>query len=80
MTSAYLTNPIIFLVQTLFGLYALVVLLRFLLQWVRADFYNPVSQFVVKATTPVLHPVRQLIPGYARIDMAALVVAWLIKT
>ena len=80
MTSSYLTNPIVFLVQTLLGLYTAVILLRFLLQWVRADFYNPVSQFVVKVTTPVLGPFRQLIPGYAGMDMAALVVAWLIKS
>lgn len=80
MTSAYLTNPGVFLVQTLLGLYAAVVLVRFLLQWARADFYNPVSQFVVKVTTPLLRPLRRLIPGYAGMDLSALVLAWLVKT
>jgi len=80
MTSSYLTNPIVFLVQTLLGLYAMVVLLRFLLQWVQADFYNPVSHFVVKVTTPVLRPFREVIPGYAGMDLAALVLAWLVKS
>jgi YggT family protein len=80
MTSSYLTNPIVFLVQTLFGLYAMLALLRFLLQWVRADFYNPVSQFVVKVTTPALRPLREVIPGYAGMDLAALALAWLIKS
>jgi YggT family protein len=80
MTDSYLTDPIVFLVQTLFGLYAMVVLLRFLLQWARADFYNPVSQFVVKVTTPALRPFRQLIPGFAGMDLAALFVAWLVKS
>jgi len=80
MTSSYLTNPIVFLVQTLLGFYAAVVLLRFLLQWVRADFYNPISQFVVKVTTPLLRPFRRLIAGYAGMDLAALVLAWLVKT
>lgn len=79
MTSAYFTNPIAFLVQALLGLFTAVVLLRFLLQWMRADFYNPASQFVVKVTTPVLRPFRQLIPGYRRIDLASLVLAWLVK-
>lgn len=79
MSSSYFTNPLVFLIQTLLGLYALVVLLRFLLQLVRADFYNPVAQFVVKATTPVLRPFRRFIPGYAGMDLAALVVAWLVK-
>jgi len=80
MSSSYFTNPIVFLVHTLLGLYTAVVLLRFMLQWVRADFYNPVSQFVVKATTPLLRPFRQAIPGYAGMDLAALVLAWLVKT
>jgi len=80
MTSSYVTNPIAFLVQTLFGLFTAVLLLRFLLQWVRADFYNPVSQFVVKVTTPVLRPLRQLIPGYGDLDLAALILAWLVKS
>ena len=79
MTSAYFTNPIVFLIQTLVGLFTAVVLLRFLLQWLRADFYNPVSQFVVKVTTPALRPLRRLIPGSAGLDVAALVLAWLAK-
>lgn len=80
MTTSYLTNPIVFLVQTLFGLYAMLALLRFLLQWARADFYNPVSQFVVKVTTPALRPLREVIPGYAGMDLAALALAWLVKS
>ena len=80
MGSTYLTNPAVFLVQTLFGLYILVILLRFLLQWFRADFYNPLSQFVVKVTNPVLKPVRRVIPGYGGIDIASLVVAWILKS
>ena len=80
MSGSYLTNPIVFLVQTLFGLYIAVVLIRFLLQWVRADFYNPLSQFIVKVTSPVLRPLRQVIPGYGGMDTAAIVLAWLLKT
>lgn len=80
MSGSYLTNPIVFLVQTLFGLYIALVAIRFLLQWARADFYNPISQFVVKLTSPVLRPLRQVIPGYAGMDLAALVLAWLLKS
>lgn len=80
MSSSYLTNPIIFLIQTLFGLYILAVLLRFLLQWVRADFYNPISQFLVKATNPPLKLTRRIIPGLGGIDLASLVLAWLLKS
>ncbi|MGB5831508.1 MAG: YggT family protein [Thiohalocapsa sp.] len=79
MTEAYFTNPLIFLVKTLFGLYIALVVIRFLLQWARADFYNPISQFVVKVTTPVLRPLRKIIPGYGGMDLSALVLAWLLK-
>ncbi|MDX1735034.1 MAG: YggT family protein [Halioglobus sp.] len=63
---------LIYLVQTALSLYMLAMLLRFLLQLVRADFYNPVSQFLVKVTNPVLLPLRRIIPGYAGLDLASL--------
>ncbi|WP_316369191.1 YggT family protein [Candidatus Thiodiazotropha sp. CDECU1] len=80
MGSSYLTDPVVFLVQILFGLYILAVLLRFLLQLVRADFYNPISQFLVKATNPPLKVFRRLIPGFGGIDLSSIVLAWLLKT
>lgn len=80
MSGSYLANPLVFLIQTLFGLYTAVVVIRFLLQFARADFYNPISQFVVKVTTPVLRPLRRLVPGYAGLDLSSLVLAWLLKT
>lgn len=80
MSGSYLTNPIVFLIQTLFGLYIAVVLIRFLLQWARADFYNPISQFIVRITAPVLRPLRKAIPGYGGVDTASLVLAWALKS
>lgn len=73
MPNSYLLTPIEFIITTLFSLYIMVVMVRFLLQLVRADFYNPVSQFVVKLTTPALRPLRRIIPGWGGIDFAALV-------
>lgn len=73
MDLGYLVNPAVFLVETLFGLYILAVVLRFLLQWTGADYYNPVSQFLVKVTHPPLRPLRRFIPAFGRIDTAALV-------
>jgi YggT family protein len=67
----YFGNAAIFLVETAFDLYILIVMVRFLLQLVRADFYNPVSQFLVKATSPVLVPLRRVIPGLFGIDWAS---------
>ncbi|HEX22089.1 MAG TPA: YggT family protein [Chromatiales bacterium] len=73
MGGSYAGNAGIFLIQTLFGLYAGAVMLRFLLAMVRADFYNPVSQFLVKVTNPPLLPLRRIIPGVMGIDMASIV-------
>lgn len=66
-------NPFAFLIDILFHLYTVVLMLRLLLQWVRADFYNPVCQFIVKITNPVVIPLRRFIPGMWGIDFATLV-------
>ncbi|GAB6264164.1 YggT family protein [Photobacterium sp. CCB-ST2H9] len=71
-------NSIGFLVSTAFDLYIMVVLLRLWLQWARADFYNPFSQFVVKATQPVVGPLRRLIPSIGALDLATLLFAYLL--
>lgn len=69
----------IYIIQTLGSLYLLVVLLRFLLQIARADFYNPVSQAIVKLTNPPLIPLRKIIPGIGGIDLASLVLALVVE-
>lgn len=61
-----------FLISTIFDLYAFIVMLRFLMQLTRADYYNPVSQFVVTVTDPFLKPLRRLIPGFGGYDLAAI--------
>ena len=72
MTS-FFTDATSLIVQVVLGLYILSVLLRFLFQLSRADFYNPISQFLVALTNPLLKPLRRMIPGYFGIDLAALV-------
>jgi YggT family protein len=71
-------NAVIFTINTLFDLYLMVVLLRLWLQWARADFYNPFSQFVIKATDPLLRPLRRIIPGWGGFDFASLALALLV--
>ncbi|MDO9371889.1 MAG: YggT family protein [Gammaproteobacteria bacterium] len=71
MSGGYFSNAGVFLIQTVFGMYILAVLLRLLLQIVRADFYNPFSQFLVKITNPVLVPLRRVIPGLFGVDLAS---------
>jgi YggT family protein len=79
MSSSYFTNPVEFLISTLFSLYILAVMLRFLLGAVRADFYNPVSQFLVRVTNPVLVPLRKIVPSIGKFDTAAIVLMVLLQ-
>jgi YggT family protein len=76
---AAMNEIIVYLVQTLISLYLVAMLLRLLLQLVRADFYNPICQFVVKVTNPLVVPLRRLLPGFAGIDLASLVLAILLQ-
>ncbi|WP_108649346.1 YggT family protein [Dongshaea marina] len=68
-----------FLIESIVTLYLYVVILRFWLQLARADFYNPVSQFVVKLTNPILAPMRKVIPSPARIDTPAIILAFVVS-
>lgn len=71
-------QAVLFLIDTAFSLYLMVVILRLWLQLVRADFYNPFSQFVVKATNPLVLPLRRIIPSLGRLDTATLLLAYAI--
>ena len=64
-----------YLIQTFISLYLLAMLLRFLLQLAKADFYNPISQFLVKITNPLVVPLRRLIPGYGGLDLSSLLLS-----
>ena len=75
----YFTDAGLFLVDSLFSLYIYAVLLRFLLQMVRADFYNPIAHFLVVVTNPPLKPLRRLIPGLYGIDLASVVLLLLLE-
>lgn len=65
-------NPFIFLIDTLFSIYIAIMLLRFILQHVGADFYNPISQFIVKATQPLVKITRSVVPSIGKFDVATL--------
>ena len=73
MGGQYISDATFFLVDTVLGLYILIVMLRFLFQLTGADFYNPISQFIVKASNPLLRRLRRVVPGLWGIDFAAVV-------
>lgn len=74
-----LNTAAVYILQTIGGLYLLIVLLRFILQLVRANFYNPLCQFIVRATQPLLQPMRRLIPSIGGLDTASLVLAIIVQ-
>ena len=75
----YLLQAVATLIQVIFGIYLFMLMLRFLFQLIRADFYNPVSQAIVKVTAPPLKLLRRVIPGYRGIDIACIVLMLLVQ-
>lgn len=74
-----LANAGMLVVHTLFGLYLLIVLLRFFMQIARVDFYNPLSQSIVKITNPVVAPLRRAIPSISGYDTSSLLLAFVVQ-
>ncbi|GAB4391922.1 MAG: YggT family protein [Gammaproteobacteria bacterium] len=78
-----MSNPLIdagsFLVQTIFSFFILLLMLRLLLQALRADFYNPISQFIVKMTSPLVKPFQRVIPKTTRINVAVILVMLILQ-
>ncbi|MFT5930680.1 MAG: YggT family protein [Oceanospirillaceae bacterium] len=74
-----MTNAGVFLVQTVFGLYLTMVIVRFMLQLAKADFYNPLAQAVVKLTQPFVAILQKIMPRTGRFSLATLVLAFLVQ-
>lgn len=72
-------DPIALIISTFGNLYAFMVVLRFLLQLAQADYYNPISQAVVKVTAMPLAPLQKILPRMGRWDLSALLLAVLVK-
>lgn len=72
-------DSLFFLIRILSHLYLLLFLLRFIMHWIRADFYNPLAQFVVRATNLLVVPARRVIPATATIDLPTLAVLVIIE-
>lgn len=68
----------LFLIETVFGFFTFLTLLRFLLQSFRAPFRNPLGQFCIALTDWIVRPLRRVIPPFRQHDLASLVAAWLI--
>jgi YggT family protein len=73
----YFANAGQIVIQFVFFALISLIVLRVLLQLVRANFYNPICQFLYKATNPVLMPLRKVIPAWRNLDIAGIALAWL---
>jgi len=74
-----LAGALIFLIDTIAGLFTVVLMLRFYLQWARAPQRNPVSDFINALTNFAVRPMRRIVPGWWGLDLASLVLAWLVQ-
>ena len=74
-----ITHALIFLITTVFGLFVVALLLRFYLQWVRAPYRNPLSQFLQALTDFMVRPARRVVPGLWGLDLSTLALAWLLQ-
>ncbi|KRE85400.1 hypothetical protein ASG75_07335 [Rhodanobacter sp. Soil772] len=74
---SYLLNALALLLDLAFDAVVVLLLLRVAAEACRADFHNPLSQFVYRYTNPVLAPIRRVLPNWRRINLAALLLAWL---
>lgn len=72
-------NALTFIIRTLIDLYIITFVLRLILQWVRADFGNPLTQFVLKVTNPLVIPLRRMVPPVRGLDTATLIVVLLLE-
>lgn len=79
MNGSYFSNAGLFLVNVVFDICIVAVLLRVLLQLVQADFFNPICQFLVRATNPLVIPLRRVIPPLRQLDMASVVLVVVLK-
>ena len=77
--SGSLIQALIFVIDVFAGLYLLLLLLRFLIPWLRIDFRDPLAQGILKLTSPVVIPVRRFLPAIGRVDTATIVVAFVIQ-
>ncbi len=79
MRTDYASDTGMFLIDTVIGLYTLIVMLRFLFQLTRADYHNPISQIVVKLSNPPLVRLRRVVPSLPGIDTAAVVLLLILE-
>jgi len=71
-------TALLFLIETLCSLYLFVLMIRIVLVWIRSDYFNPLTQFIVKLTNAFVKPLRRILPNIYRLELASVVLAFLL--
>jgi len=74
-----MNDALVFIIRTLVDLYIITFLLRIIMQWIRADFRNPLTQFILRVTDPLVVPLRRIVPGVGNLDTASLIVVLVLE-
>ena len=72
-------NALVFIIRTLVELYIITFVLRIIMQWIRADYRNPLTQFIVRVTNPLVVPLRRVVPAFRSLDTASLLVVLVLE-
>lgn len=79
MAGSSLQEALMYLIRTLFDLYLFVLIIRFILSWVRADYFNPITQLAVRLTNPIVKPFRRVLPNFHGIEFSSLMLIFVIN-
>ncbi len=79
MLASPIQNAIEFIITTFFNIYISIVLIRLILQLVRADFYNPIAQTIYKLTNPIIMPMNKIIPRYRKLELSVILLALILQ-
>lgn len=71
-----MTSAVIYIIQAVANLFLFILLLRFWMPWFRADFRNPIAQAILRLTSPLVVPLRRVLPPVGRIDTSTIVVSF----
>lgn len=80
MLASPVQNALEFITTTFFNIYISIVLIRLILQLVRADFYNPIAQTIYKLTNPIIIPMNKIIPRYRKLELSVVILALLLQS
>lgn len=72
-------DALIFIIHSFTQLYLLVLLVRLFMPWLQANFNNPLGQAIFRVTSPLVVPLRRIIPSIGRLDTATVIVAFAIE-